>query len=196
MDNVNQYLQWISSQIGDQERYHAHKETIAWTATAFYLSGIIALGYNWKENWCDTTSLILFIPALLVFAFLYMQFRARWEASDAIRGLIHTANNLCNGTTKLNIDNCVIEHEVLGGNRTQKVWPKFVQDEIDKVAKEVPRTWRSFVAALWNWKTCRWGKECISPKWLTEIPSYIICFLATIFAIALAWIDWGLKRVP
>ena len=189
MGTVNQYLQWISSQIGHQERYHAHKETMAWTATAFYLSGIIALGYNWKDGWCDTTSLILFIPAYLVFAFLNMQFRMRWEASDAISGLIHAANNLCNGTTKLSKENCIIEHEMLGGNRKQKVWPKFVQDEIDKVAEEAPRTFGIFKVAFCKWIILRWGKEYINPKWLSEIPSYIICLLATIFAIALVWLD-------
>ena len=64
----------------DQSRYHDHKETMAWVATAFYLGGIMYLAFNLRPYviacvcWRVLAGLLFAFLGLLVFRFIQWQF--------------------------------------------------------------------------------------------------------------------------
>jgi hypothetical protein len=180
MDNQ---IHWLASQIGSQENYHHRKEAMAWTAIAFYLPAIIALGYtigNFSMGCLYktlVTLIFIFISIYLAGSFVYMQFYNRWEAADQVKGLIRAITHLISAKNKTETN-----WEIDEG----KTWPKFIQEEIDKAKIESPR---KITEALHNWLCFRWDEKELDSRWLTEIPSYFGITIATFIAIALVWIN-------
>lgn len=84
--NDEQRLEWLVSEIGRNQTYHARKETTAWLATVFYISGMVT-------TWFAKPVLTLpwwfvAITAAFVGAFLYAQFENRRLSSRRLTGLI------------------------------------------------------------------------------------------------------------
>ena len=129
------FQRWLIQETLRNQTYHNHKETMAWTATAFYVSGIIALGYNiprMGECW-----LLLLVSLLLVGAghlvgfFVRFQFRNRWIAADRVAGIIRALG-------KLYKDGQQPDMEVENG----KLYPKFVEEEISKAKDLAEKRWQ------------------------------------------------------
>lgn len=139
-DKMN--LEWLSREIDRNATYHNHKETMAWTATAFYIPGIIVLGhyagriavYWWQYRIFD----VLFLIALfLVALFISMQFRNRWLAARRVEGLIRALTRLSGGWVPLEKD-WVIE--------SKKLYPIFIEQEIpDKGQLKLDRMQTEYV---------------------------------------------------
>ena len=158
------YLEWIIHERECQGTYHNHKETMAWAATAFYIPGIIALGYNASLIGKLCQYLPLYTPfivlCILVLIFVGIQFCNRWKAAETVAGLIRVAAQLLNGELSLNDSNVKIE------DNKHKRWPKFVEDAIENTKKA---------------EANRLKKD----KWATMGASYIAIILATTFALGL-----------
>lgn len=99
---------------------------MAWLATAFYITGIIALGSFFpytSDFWVafgEVTLLIVF--TCLIVLFVCTQFKLRQTAADEILALTKLVNSFCK-----NPDFAPTEVEY----PKDKYWPEFVQKEID-----------------------------------------------------------------
>ena len=92
MIDKSEYAKWLAFEIDFNERYHNHKETMAWVATALYVSGIIVLGYKAGDifksfGWAVGTTVLVLLVACLIFCFVKMHFDMRWYAADAVHVL-------------------------------------------------------------------------------------------------------------
>lgn len=180
-DDLNaNYLKWLVQDIDIYERYHNHKETMAWTVTAFYIPGIIILCYyaGTAELCCIASILVTILISIvtyMVLVFAHMQFSKRWEADEILIGLRRAVTRLSSGWTPLPED-CVVE--------LKKQWPKFVQDEIEE-----SRDPRCLCQALKDVFSPR--VKDLNPKWKTEIPSYVAIIIAFAIALALLWTNLG-----
>lgn len=186
MSAVDRYLNWLDSEIGIQENYHNHKETMAWTATAFYLPAVIVLGYTAAPEVRGPSCLALaFVIGILGFVtamFVNMQFEMRWIADDTIKGLRRARGILsavCDFPAEL-----VKDVPPVSESNTPQVWPLFIQTEIDKC--ESKRSLCKFCDAMWFGFTFRWRK--IDPKMRTELASYAVLLIATMIAIGALWV--------
>jgi hypothetical protein len=177
-DDVNaNYRKWLIEEIDILERYHNHKETMAWTVTAFYIPGIIILCYyaGTAVKLCWITSILVTILisiltyAVLVFA--NMQFSKRWEADEILIGLRRIMTKLSNGWTPSQEDRKL---------KLKTQWPKFVENEIDKA--QDPRYLPQALKDIFSRRV-----KTLNPKWKTEIPSYLAIIIAFVIAIALLW---------
>ena len=93
----SEYVKWLSFEIDLYGKYHNHKETMAWVATAFYVPGIILIGHYVGQlispYWLKILflspliSLLILLALYLVFIFVNMQFNMRWEAADGVKAL-------------------------------------------------------------------------------------------------------------
>jgi Ca2+/Na+ antiporter len=141
--NEDNFRQWLISEISRNQAYHNHKETMAWTATAFYVTGIITLGYFSNEVSFSHICLmvVLILLALCTFFFLLFQFNNRWVAAGRIEGLIRTISNLQIGS-----DFTSAEQEI------GQLYPKFVEKEIPKYSRFGNSRWEvelpSYIAIL------------------------------------------------
>ena len=184
MIDKNDYIKWLDSGIQQQERYHNHKETMAWVITALYVPGIIYLGYSIHRalipEWVVFGGMVF--VSYLVGIFVKMQFDMRWEAADVIHVLMQRLAKLNGGTESLPA-NWEFKDE------KNHVWPKFIQDQVCELKKQ-RSFWNAFIA-FWKvllfglWYKGLWHKEGFN-RWKTEIPSYILIILATLFAMYLA----------
>ena len=172
----DRYADWLNDEIGRYGGYHDHKETMAWTATAFYLPAIIGLAYGARAiglgcPWQIALGAIFPLVAILVLSFLNMQFRMRWKAADVEWGLRRAMALLCARTSPLS----PAELEV----QEAKHWPKFVEDEIEGARNRARRKCKEFLPP------CRFELDARSQS---EITSYSAVLLATAIAIAVLWV--------
>lgn len=163
------YLEWLVHEIDISVNYHNHKETMAWLITAFYTSGVIALGYyigkiSMSGGMKLTLSIVIAIAAYLIWRFANMQFRMRWESKDITDGLRCAAARLC---SDLAIPPSEYAIEDCGGGRR---WPLFVKKEI---------TW------LKERRPCKtvWSDD----RGRTEVASYGLIIVASVVALVLLW---------
>lgn len=176
----NEYAKWLTFQIDHNGKYHQHKETMAWVATALYLPGVITIGYyvgrgQWNLGTQVFISLLLLVVVYLVFVFVNMQFDMRWYAGDVVE-------ILCRRMVKLNggVEQAPAPDEWTIRNEDKDFWPKFVQEEVDKLKER-----RDLKAALRDIFLFRLDK--VDDRWKTEIPSYVAIILATVAAFILMW---------
>ena len=167
--NANEkYLSWIIPQIQYYGTYHNHKETMAWVATAFYIPGIITLGYYVPDVptcWLLLPIFLLFsILTTLTWCFVMMQFRNRWEAHFIVVGLMRVAANLCEKKESRPDGE---EYKITCGER----WPIFIAREIEVAKRQKANT-------------------VDSDKMSTERVSYIAIILATLIALILVCIPY------
>ena len=87
-DKVAERLRFFMDYYG---RYHDHKETMAWVATAFYVAGAVYIAQGARGfvcasmNWQIVFSVLLALAGLLDFLFVRWQFNRRFEAHIRVR---------------------------------------------------------------------------------------------------------------
>jgi hypothetical protein len=129
------YLSFLTTALQTQGNYHNHKENMAWVATALYVPSIIALGYFIESKIHDENIalscwqfllifLILAIFAVLVFIFVYRQFKLRSKAADYFDAFIELLNDLSHDDSV--IDSWNKDFEII----KDKHWPKFVENKV------------------------------------------------------------------
>jgi len=190
----NEYARWLTSEIDSRERYHHHKETMAWVVTALYIPGIIILGCNISGEQCIVKAIIswlIVVAAYLLFCFLNMQFKMRWDAAEVDTVLRQRLIGLYRGG---NLPQCPNEWTI----KNEDDWkPKFLTDDIEiledymKKNKKVERNFKGDLLAFWRLlKFWHWDNEDgkgIDGRWRTELPSYTVIVIATIIALVLIW---------
>lgn len=181
MINEIEYRKWLLSEIGYETSYHNHKETMAWVITALYIPSIIYIGYTesmvWRGIcWERVIVTLITLAGCLVFKFVNMQYRHRWEAADIIKILMRKVAELNNGNEPPQQEEWKID-------KKDDCWPNFVQYEINK-RKEKREIWK------YIWKTRQLRCLCefvIDDRGKTEIVSYTAIIISSICSILLAW---------
>ncbi len=186
MIDRSEYAKWLTSSINQRQSYHNHKETMAWVITALYVPSIIYLGYIegqiWRGGWEWVAGVFIPIVGYLVWVFVRMQFDMRWESADEIKILMRHFTRLNSGEELPRVDEWKTDRE-------DDPWPHFVCREINEL-KEKYRNCKEALAAfkkfhLW-WRYKKNGQEEVDNRWKTEIPSYLLIIIATVFGIYLA----------
>lgn len=98
-DREREIIEWLRHRIEYYGRYHHHKETMAWVATALYIPGVIVLaletrvmasGCGWNKGLLIS---LIIIAGLLIFSFVKWQFDRRWKAHVRVwYGMYHLKN--------------------------------------------------------------------------------------------------------
>jgi hypothetical protein len=135
-------IEVLSGQIDNRDSYHHHKETMAWTATAFYVVGVIVLAHEGSHfltsGWVAQLSLILaiLIAFPLVWLFVQMQLSGRWSAAEQSIGLRRAQAKLTDyllyGGNDPTIESATHSASAEHAGAPGDLYPKFVQAEIDK----------------------------------------------------------------
>ena len=89
MNEQEERRNWLIQLMNYYGRYHNHKETMAWVATVFYITGVISaaiasrnlLGEQYKHYTLQTTSCIS-VAAVLAMCLVQWQFSKRRVAAD------------------------------------------------------------------------------------------------------------------
>jgi len=171
-DEDKERIAWLKHRIEYDGRYHDHKESMAWVATALYVPGIIVLALETQEmaSSCDWNRGLLIssfiISGLLITGFVKWQFEKRWIAHSRVW-------------------NCVryLEDEVLQAKETP-----FPRNE--KIERERHHYWDAFVDLCC---CCRKHKRLCSQ--LEPIKSEVITYLAIDFVTLAAILIVGLAGV-
>lgn len=182
MDNkIKLHLEWVTSEIKKYESYHNHKETMAWLATAFYVTGVITLGLviNHTEIWIKGLSTFgILLTGYFIGIFVYMQFNMRWKSADIQAGLMRLASELCCGQAKP-----PDQPDFPQITDPEKVFPNHIQKYIDQ-GETTRVVWRAVKDLFKPGKLNR-----LDNRWKTELPSYFIMIIATTIALISLWIN-------
>ena len=175
-DERNNLIDWLKGEIDIYERYHNHKETMAWTATAFYWPAIVGLTYGAKAlnlGCSGQIGLSILIPfvAVAICLFVDMQFSMRWKAADRTWGLRRAIAQLFARTSPLSPEDMRVENS--------SHWPQFVENEIREAENRVRRIPKNFIP--------RYGRRC-EPRAKSELTTYFAILVATSFALTALWI--------
>jgi len=87
---VNERREWLQHRIDYNGNYHNHKETMAWLATALYLTGIMVIAFEARpiadECWVNKIlfSLFFVVSGLFILCFVKWQFDRRWTAHERV----------------------------------------------------------------------------------------------------------------
>lgn len=182
--NTNEYANWLRSEIDTHVNYHNHKETMAWTATAFFLPGIIGLAYvanliPWRVPGHVAFSVLLILLTIAVLGFVSMQHKMRFRAADICDGLRRALARVCAGIPPL----LQADLEVEDG----KVWPRFVQSGIQSMidrSNEL-KTRAKFLRAFLEFFRFKWDR--IDNRIRTEIASYSAIIIVASAAFISIW---------
>ncbi|MFC1988042.1 hypothetical protein ACFLVH_05850 [Chloroflexota bacterium] len=131
--NPDRCLSFLTTALQQQSNYHNHKVTMSWLPTALYIPSVIGLGYILEtrfENkalacWQYLLIFIIFaLFALLVFLFVYRQFRLRAKAADRVAALIGLINDVSKA-------NNVVEFEIEDSKiKEDQVLPEFILKKV------------------------------------------------------------------
>ena len=202
---VRRYVNWLDSEIGIQWAYHNHKETMAWSATAGYLS-ILVLTNAVAPILTNLFAKLVFCALLLALAyatylFVNMQFEMRWKAADTSRGLRRAKTKICNITTDEEINDLdTVFDKKLEAKRTTEPWmkavqyPKFITDEIEEANTDrqdghqirqilFPSLYETLCKASFIWPSTL--KKINARTW-SELASYSILAVVTVIAMLAA----------
>lgn len=152
----------MSAEISSNILYHNHKETMAWAATAFYITGIVGLGLATRHiNTCVLRSIVtsfIVLAAFLVYCFLHMQFKNRWEAVGYAEAF----------------ENAIIDWSAgeIPNKKEQEDWtvkkgdiyPKYIQSRIPS------------------------SRRFDADRWFTQTVSYVAIGAATLASLLILWL--------
>ncbi len=185
MDKAESLLDWIDKEIDIMERYHNHKELMAWTATAFFLPAVVVFCYAAAPHVSGVIRILMMVVVALLgfvaFLFINMQFELRWKASDDIEALKRCRAQL------------TLAPEMIQGFPTKlpetspkdkHMWPQFIGEEIQNC--RVDRTRKLFREAFCELVKLHWPQ--IDARLRSELASYFGLLLATGVAIGSLWI--------
>lgn len=173
MVDQQQYIDWLKHSIDYYGRYHDHKETMAWVATAFYIAGIVGLAYYLRRleacPWIVVAGVFIAFAGFLIFFFVNWQFKRRWNAHAKV------------ATYKEKLSNAVFCHE----RAYQEPWVKPISR---------PSCPRQVLTHIWKYKwPCREpdnrGLIPLQSEYITYIAIGVVT-IAAIVAVAVpdAWI--------
>jgi hypothetical protein len=144
---LDRYITWLDSAITNQQCYHERKETMAWSATLAYATGVLLISYYAAELNPPLDKPLRFIFCVLLFGiyhaafiFVAMQFECRWEAADRLVAFRRTRTKLSRFTSDRSFERSLLPAQrplELPPNPKNDDWqeyslyPKFVQDEIN-----------------------------------------------------------------
>jgi len=197
MANTNEsYLEWLKFLIDYQGRYHNHKETMAWVATALYIPAIIYLSFLFRLNFytfprAGTTVLFVAITWIL-WLFVNWQFGKLWTAYLKTEVLRLAVKRVLPGAKQL----AKKEREVVISDALEEEWPEFIARELANV--DTGRGWRQFIKAfqcLWPFQSqlrrhiqfLNYGPPELADPLKSETASYLAIAFAFITAIAIVW---------
>lgn len=177
--------QWINTEIDKNETYHNHKETMAWTATAVWLTASGYLYVNiptwlWGER--VLFSLVYTIMAGLTIWFASTQFDWRWKAADRTTALREALREVC---VRIDVYGRIA---TLPPHRLRMMdecgFPVFVGEHLAP-GHTIPRRRRSITVLM------PWSGEDYDPRWNTELPSYAAIVVAWLGVMCRVWISGG-----
>ncbi len=95
---MNDIINWLNNEVMRLQVYHNHKETMAWVATALYVSGAFTLGWYFIDkdiNCCQRYIVIIagVVITGLAYWFVCWQFSNRRDAASKVRRLIVKAKD-------------------------------------------------------------------------------------------------------
>jgi len=170
--------------INNRQIYHNHKEMMAWVITAFYIPSIIYLGSIFDGTWRDgfnwVAIVVIGLVLFFVLVFVKTQFDMRWQAADVTRVLMHRWAGLNGGAELPRQDEWKID------DIKKHDWPHFVQHEICRLRRENRKPGKALKALGKIFLYGPWDSDKVKPRWKTEISSYALIIIATVFAIFLA----------
>lgn len=183
MDKTESLLDWIDKEIDIMERYHNHKELMAWTATAFFLPAVVIFCYSAAPHVAGSAirivmAVVVALLGVVAALFINMQFEMRWKASDDIEALKRCRVHL------------TLNPEMIQGFPTKlpetspknkHMWPQFIEEEMEKC--RVDRTVKLFFQAFPDLIKLHWTQKDIDARLRTELASYLALLLATVSAI-------------
>ncbi len=186
MDKTESLLDWIDKEIDIMERYHNHKELMAWTATAFFLPAVVIFCYSAAPHVAGSAirivmAVVVMLLGIVATLFINMQFEKRWMASDDIEALKRCRAQL------------TLDPEMIHGFPTKlpetfakekHMWPQFIEEEMKRC--RVDRTVKLFFDAFPDLVKLHWTQ--IDARLRTELASYLALLLATVSAIVTLWI--------
>jgi hypothetical protein len=153
-DETDRYGEWLKAEIEVWEAYHNHKETTAWTATAFFLAAggaFVSTVPRLAAEHKDVATVVILLAAAAIWGFVVMQFLRRWSAADTTDGFRAALTKLYQASSS-----GVTLNRVLSTADDPYGVPQFVTDEIDK-AKHRKRRRRPN-----GYKDLRWWSEAAS----------------------------------
>ncbi len=178
-DNIQREMHWLTAEIQKWDSYHNHKETMAWLATAFFVTSVITFGFALAHALFVIKVLATIGVSLafyLMLVFVTMQFRNRWEAADNHIVLMNYISELCCGSVKIPANPSFTLDK-------DQMYPDHICEFIKKRKDEYPREkpyriiWRLFLRP-----------RSLDDKWQTELPSYCLMFIALVTSVISLWI--------
>lgn len=129
MNELDRYLSWFRFEVEILESYHARKERLAWTATAFYIGGILAIGKTLGPVWGEIgqvgMTVLVAALAMCTMLFVHMQFQGRWWAADRTRAFRRVQSKLTSHPELLgDIDRSLPDNAP--ESHRLPAWPRFV----------------------------------------------------------------------
>jgi len=86
MNNEEERRNWLMHLMNYYGRYHDHKETMAWVATAFYITGVISAAFAsirlLGEHYTNQTIICISVAAVLALCLVQWQFSKRRIAGN------------------------------------------------------------------------------------------------------------------
>lgn len=181
------YFEWLDSELSLFAEYHNHKETMAWTATAAYLS-VVILAYSaadWPLHLASRLVFSLLIGAVgcVTYIFVSMQFEMRWVAADLCTALRRVKGKLLDPETEWTSLHRNVPPAELKTTEEKSQWPAFVADEV-----RVCATQRQGLAEIG--RMILHGKLTeINPRRRSELASYFAIAAVTLIGVAAVYSD-------
>ena len=175
--NTNNYSSWLLKELEIWQSYHNHKETMAWVATAAFVTGIVYFGTliasdsKWQASLHTLLVIILFC---LAFTFIKMQFERRWRAAD----IVHAMRRLL----KRSPDGKFEEEKVQLKEEDTEQLPNFVYASLHAIQKETPREFKKNLLIAYVV-----SRSTLDNRWKTELTSYSFLVIASILSIFFIW---------
>ena len=147
-------------------RYHDHKETMAWVATALYVVGIVYLASYLRSlidggcGWKGGGSGLVVAACFVALCFVYWQFKKRWTAHVIVYFILEEL--------KREGKRCITVHQILESKDKDR------------------RGWSQYRKACKYLLPCRWGEPrgYFEPI-RSEVITYLAIGLATLAALGL-----------
>jgi hypothetical protein len=110
-NNDTEYRNWLMHEMNYFGRYHDHKETMAWLATAFYITGVISVAFASRSVVVDghcirqtISCIFIVIAAVLALGFIGWQFQKRYMAANNVLNIYKKLKNVYDNHQFIKVD--------------------------------------------------------------------------------------------
>lgn len=143
----DRYIDWLKHKIDYNGRYHDHKETMAWLATAFYIAGIFSLAFvSRSEKFCTSgqwaVTVLLIGVGFFAFYFVWWQFGRKWMAGMKVAGCIQAMSFILPKVSEITSEEREfrkLEGVDLSSEGFEEQWPVFVATKIENMSNVTNR---------------------------------------------------------